>query len=217
MPINNLVAEANRLYKQLKAAEKGGESFAKDAYKNLDRLVKSVGKRTFNTRGLSKGQKMLFQNAARKFLESQTSTLEGAKKTQSKRDMQFDNIVRQNYYYKSENLELYRQTIKDLDAAGFFEEMGISPDWDVIIGDVNEWVEGVNKKITTFENKNLDDYVKESIRMRSENNSAWEFYHLDDEPAYIINNITGEIVKEGEKDYEALYQMVTLKKLLKGI
>lgn len=214
MSKTNLIAEANRLYKLLKQADKGGESFAKDAYKQLDRLIKSVGKRTFNTRGLTKAQKMHFKNAAQKFLSSKTSTLEGAKDTYSKRDIAFNNIVRQNYYYKPENLELYRDTIKKLDASGYFEEMGTSPIWDDIIRDVNDWASNSENKIVNSQNQTLENFVKESIQMRTDQHSAWEFYHVNDDPVYLFNTITNEIVKEGDPEYEALYQMVSLKELL---
>lgn len=215
MTKKNLIAEANRLYKALKKADKGGESFAKDAYKYLDRIVKGAGKRTFNTRNLSKSQREFFAMSAQKFLSYSTSVLENAKHTQSKRDMAFDNIVRRNYYYKGENLELYREAVKRLDASGYFEEMGTSPIWDDIIRDVNDWADNTDNKLMINSMRGLDDYLRELITQRIDKDSAWDFYQQDNEPAYIYNNITGEIVKKGDENYASLYQMVTIKSLFK--
>lgn len=157
----NLVAEVNRLYKVLREADKGGITFDKDAYNGINKLLTSMGKRTFNLRGLTVGQRQALRMAGEKFLRSKGNTLEGAIDTHNKKVDNFNNQLRQAYGYNPVNQEMYELAFKKLYKSGAYESTGISPDFSQIVEWTNNLLFEIDQRLDKGQDTSLIDFEQE--------------------------------------------------------
>lgn len=208
---NTFVAEANRLYKLLKKADKDGETFERYAYNQLNSLIKSVGKRTFNTRGLTSSQKMVFENAAKKFLKSKTSTISGAKETYDSKRQRWVNQIRTSRNFNSENFEIYEKYFINLEKAGYFEEIGVSPDFDYLMQTINTYMlnsdERLSKIMSNRGSSDLEEFLRSALKEKKL--SEEDDISMDSSiPKYLVDETTGEVAEKGSELYEALSELL---------
>lgn len=178
MTVKALVIEVNRLYKALQAADKDGLSFDKDAFNGIDKLVKSVGKRSFNMRGLSVGQRQAMRLAGEKFLRSKGKTLAGAIDTHNKKVDNFNNQLRQSYGYNPVNQEMYEIAFKKLQKEHAYESSGTSPDFQQIVEWTNNILAAIDEKIENGLDTAMLDFEQEIY-------NAWkQVNNIERESAY---------------------------------
>lgn len=199
-----LITEARDKLKALnkafrkKSFARSANSFARD---RANEFLRSIGKRTFNTRGLSPSQKYILGQAAMAFVESKGSTPEGAIDITSKQQESFYQRLRDRGGFIPTNFQKYEKvlqmyTIDDLRVYFGYEDPSNFIDSIIEIGNLGNT--DFNSVVKFAKTK--DKYDGNHI-MQVENHNGIYTFTIDNNK---IENVKEESIKNGYDFMERL-------------
>lgn len=199
-----IIEEANKKLKILnkafrkKSFAKYANSFARD---RANEFLRSLNKRTFNTRGLSPSQKYILGQAASAFLESKGSTPEGAIDITSKQQESFYQRLKDRGGFIPTNFSKYEKVLQmyttdDLRVYFGYEDPSNFIDTIIEIGNLGNTD---FNSIVKFA-KTKDKYDGQHI-IKAENNNGIYTFTIDNKK---VKNVKKESIKNGYDFMERL-------------